>query len=102
MYIFKNPETPGELEDWKKVDHEEFTHAALFHGVPIIMHKSGQLLILARATLNKRKWVLKYLDSLVTRKLVSIKNIKKDTYMIDTEEFIQKVKRLFQEDTING
>ncbi len=74
-----------EIPEYKPLDHSPFKFATLIHGVPVVVHENGQLLIIANTTGKKRDLIVKHINSLIKDGLVEVRQVEKKAHFIDNK-----------------
>ena len=74
-----------EIPEYKPLDCPPFKFATQIHGVPVVVHENGQLLIIGSGTRKKRDLIAKHINSLIKDGLVEIKNVDRIHYFIDNK-----------------
>ena len=74
-----------EIPEYKQLDNPQFKFATLIHGVPVVVHENGQLLIIASTTGKKRDLIVKHINSLIKDGLVEVRQVEKEAHFIDNK-----------------
>jgi hypothetical protein len=84
-----------EIPEYKPLNHPPFMYATQIHGVPVVVHENGQLLIIASTTGKKRDLIVKHINSLIKEGLVELRQVEKERYFIDNK-MICDIKKLLK------
>ena len=74
-----------EIPEYKPLNYPPFKYATQIHGVPVVVHENGQLLIIASTTGKKRDLIVKHINSLIKDGLVEVRQVEKERYFIDNK-----------------
>jgi TATA-box binding protein (TBP) (component of TFIID and TFIIIB) len=95
--IIKDLSQLKETPEYIPINYPGYKYATLIHGVPVVIHENGQMLIIQNTTGKKRHELIKHINQLVKDGAVELREVDKEIHFIDNK-MVCDIKKLLKEE----